>query len=119
MGFFKDTKEKMRLLGIAIAEETTTEKLNSRITKIENQKIILNENLNLLLNDIGKIKRKIEKQDIQISLLNDELKSNIVDEKQIENAILSQKQKMQSLVNRYNSLTKEEKILRKYFGEIQ
>jgi len=43
--FFSDTKEKMRLLGIAIAEETTIEKLNNQIIKIEKQKESLNNNL--------------------------------------------------------------------------
>jgi len=118
-GFFSDTKEKMRLLVIAIAEETTIEKLNNQINKIEKQKESLNNNLDSILNKIKKVKEKIKNKENQISLLKEELKSKIADEKQYENAVLSQKQKMQSLVNRYNSLTKEEKTLRKYFGEIQ
>ena len=109
----------MRLLGIAIEEETTIKKLNNQIAEIEKQKGSLNEKYDSITNEISKIKNKIKKKEDKISLLKDELKSKAVDEKQLGDAVLSQKQKMQSLVNRYNSLTEEEKTLRKYFGEIQ
>ena len=118
-GFFSDTKEKMRLLGIAIAEETTIKKLNNQIIKIEKQKELLNINLDSISNKINKVKDKIKIKKNQIYLLKEELKTKVADEKQIENAVLSQKQKMKKLVDRYNSLTKEEKTLLKYFGEIQ
>jgi chromosome segregation ATPase len=119
MGFFIDTKEKMKLLGIAIAEETKIENLKNQIAEFEKQKKILNKSYNSILNDIRNIKREIEKINDQISLLNSELKSKVNDEGKIVNAIKSQKQRMQSLVKRYNSLTKEEKTLRKYFGEFK
>ena len=59
------------------------------------------------------------KKEDKIYFLEEELKSKVADEIKLNDAVLSQKQKMQKLVNRYNSLTKEEKTLRKYFGEIQ
>lgn len=118
MGFFNDTKEKIRLLSVAVSEETTINELNNQISGIEKQKESLNGELDTLLKQIDQVKYKIKSKTNQIALLKKELNSKEADEIEVENAILSQKQKMQSLVNRYNSLTKEEKTLRKYFGEI-
>ncbi len=119
MGFFNDTKEKVRLLGIAISEESTIEKLLDQINKTETQKETLNGELDTLIKEIDQLKNKIKSKTNQIALLKEELNSKEADEIELENLILSQKQKMQSLVNKYNLLTKEEKTLRKYFGEIQ
>jgi chromosome segregation ATPase len=118
-GFFSDIKEKMRLLGIAIEEETTIKKLNNQIAEIEKQKGSLNEKYDSITNEISEIKNEIMKKEDKIYFLEEELKSKVADEIKLNDAVLSQKQKMQKLVNRYNSLTKEEKTLRKYFGEIQ
>lgn len=118
-GFFSDTKEKMRLLKIAINEETKIEKLNKRIEEIERQKNTLNKNHDSTIDEINKLKGKILTKKNKIISLKEEFKSKMDYVKQLENAVLSQKQKMQPLVDRYNSLTSEEKTIRKYFGEIQ
>jgi len=62
-GFFSDTKEKMRLLGIAIEEETTIKKLNNRIKEIEKQKESLNNNYDSIINKISKVEDKIKNKE--------------------------------------------------------
>ncbi len=111
MGLYSNIIEQMKLLKIATDKQTTCDKINSQIAEIEKQKEALNTTLASVFDEISKIENKI-------MLLKKELKSKTEDERKLENAILSQEHKMQYLVDRYNAMTKEEKTLRKYFGEI-